>query len=103
MAKGKVTVRYVEGLRSEGERGLEDLCMLARKLGYRGVGDQLALGNGAYVSDLLQMLEDNPAMIEAIYEHVLTEEDTYGLVDEDDSEEGEDSDDDEDDDGDDDE
>lgn len=51
----------------------EDLCLLARKLGYRGVADQLLLGNGSAVSDLFNFLEDNPGAVQAVCDWILEE------------------------------
>lgn len=51
----------------------EDLCLLVRKLGYRGVADQLLIGNGAAVSDLIEFLEDNQGAIEVIVQWIVDE------------------------------
>jgi hypothetical protein len=59
-----------ENLRTEGRRGLEDLCKLARKLGYKDRLFQMQLSKDACVWDLLEFLEDNSGAIEAIYEWI---------------------------------
>lgn len=51
-----MTRSEIEGLNTEGERGMEDLARMARELGYKGVCDQLQLNNGCFVTDILAML-----------------------------------------------
>ena len=50
---------------------VEDLALLARKLGYKSRFYQLDFGNGATASDLFDFFEDNPGAIEAVVEFVL--------------------------------
>lgn len=54
--------------RTEGSRGIDDLCYVSELLGYRGSFPQLICNNGAAVSSLLNFLEDNPGCIEAMYD-----------------------------------
>lgn len=53
-------------------RGSEDLCLIAEELGYKSTGrfaiNQLQCNNGAFVSSLLSMLDDNPGLMENIQE-----------------------------------
>lgn len=69
----RVTRDYVESLPIEGERGVRELCMLVRKLGYRDPFSQLTLSNGACVGDLMTFLEDNPGAIAALHDFIVTE------------------------------
>ena len=62
-----MTKNDIRHLRTDGERGVQDLAKLARELGCRGACDQLQFSNGAFASDILALLEDNPCMIEGIY------------------------------------
>jgi len=57
-------------LRSEGVRGFQDLCKLAEELGYDGFPQQLQNNNGTFVSSLINFLEDNPGVIQTIYDWV---------------------------------
>jgi|HubBroStandDraft_6_1064221.scaffolds.fasta_scaffold22206_8 hypothetical protein len=50
---------------------VEDLALLARKLGYRSRFGQLVFNNGATASDLFDFFEDNPGAIEAVLTWVL--------------------------------
>lgn len=61
--------------RSEVERvrTFDDLCLLARRLGYKDGPEQLLLTNGASVTNLIDFLEDNPGAIEALVDWVLEE------------------------------
>jgi len=54
----------------EGRRGLEGLCKLAAALGYK---DELYFGQidrDIVIGDFLEMLQDNPGMMEAIVDKV---------------------------------
>lgn len=61
-----------QNLRSEGNRGFQDLCRLAEELHYGGYGfpQQLQNNNGTFVSSLINFLEDNPGAIQAIYDWI---------------------------------
>lgn len=51
--------------------GFDDMCEISEEMGYkRGFGDQLACPNGAYVSSFMDMMEDNPGMVEAMCEWI---------------------------------
>lgn len=76
----------VEDLRTEGTRGVEELGRFAKELGYDHEPQQLLMRNGCSVSGILNMLEDNPGMIKAIYEFALDNEDCYEWEKEDDEE-----------------
>ena len=51
-------------------RTTEDFCAFAEKLGYKQTGrfacNQLQNNNGFYVSSLINMLDDNPGILEVI-------------------------------------
>lgn len=64
--------RSLEDLPTEGNRGFRALCGLARSLGYDTEPKQLYNSDGTTVSSLINMLEDNPVMIEAIIKVVST-------------------------------
>ena len=53
----------------------DDLCLLAEMLGYKETGrfaiNQLQCNNGAFVSSLLRLLDDNPDLMETMREWVL--------------------------------
>jgi hypothetical protein len=53
----------------------DDLCQLAEMLGYKETGrfaiNQLQCNNGAFVSSLLRLLDDNPDLMETMREWVL--------------------------------
>jgi hypothetical protein len=84
-------ISEVEDLRTEGESGVEDLAKMARALGYKGACDQLQLNNGAFVSDIIALLEDNPGIVSAIYDFVIDHSGSYeGIEPEDPEEEDED-------------
>jgi hypothetical protein len=59
----------IENLQTEGTSGLVDLDRLAKALGY----------NNRYQTPIEEMLEDNPGMIEALYNYVLDNEECYKL------------------------
>lgn len=67
---GKNNYADPESLPSEGERGFTTLCGLARHLGYDTYPQQLYNNDGTTVSSLINMLQDNPGMIEAMYKWV---------------------------------
>lgn len=56
--------------RTEGRRGVETLCILARGLGYKDPMYWGQLTSKACVGDLISMLEDNSGMIQAMIEWV---------------------------------
>lgn len=61
-------------------RTAADLCKIAEILGYRRqTGGQLACKNGAQVSSLLDFIDDNPGLIEAMmnwtFDNVLLDDD----------------------------
>lgn len=56
--------------RTEGRRGVETLCILARGLGYKDRQHWGQLSSKACVGDLIEMLEDNSGMIQAMIEWV---------------------------------
>ena len=59
--------RKQEGLYCmEGRRGVEALCQIARGIGYRDAMCFGQLTHKAAIGDLIEMLEDNTGMIEAI-------------------------------------
>lgn len=50
-------------------RSSDDLCLLAEMLGYKDKTiNQLQCNNGAFVSSLLNLLDDNPDLMETIKE-----------------------------------
>lgn len=57
----------IENLRTEGSRGVQDLCGLVRHLGSKDPFNQLQNNDGSCVGDLMCFLEDNSGCIEAIY------------------------------------
>ena len=56
--------------RTEGRKGVENICQLARALGYRDPQYFGQLSSKAAIGDLVCMLEDNPGMLEAMFEWV---------------------------------
>lgn len=56
--------------RLEGRKGLENLCKLARALGYKDPQYFGTLTSDAAVGDLINFLEDNSGAIEAIIEWI---------------------------------
>jgi hypothetical protein len=58
----------LDEFRTEGSRAISDLCRMAEILGYRTRPEQLQCENGAFVSSLLAFFEDNPGVVEAIYD-----------------------------------
>lgn len=56
-------------------RKSDDLCALAELLGYKETGrfaiNQLQCNNGAFVSSLLSLLDDNPDLMDTMREWVL--------------------------------
>lgn len=81
-------ISEVERLHTAGHKGLEDLARLADALGYNTEPQQLLFNNGCSVSGILNMLEDNPGMIEAMYNFILDNANIYdGLEKESDEEE----------------
>jgi hypothetical protein len=57
----------------------DDLCQFAEELGYKETGkyacNQLQCSNGSYVSSLLNFLNDNPGVMEAIRDWTLENQD----------------------------
>jgi hypothetical protein len=62
------TRKSIENLRI---RKSDDLCKMAEDLGYKRPWGQLQCNNGAFVSSLLDFLDDNPGAMEAIQEWAL--------------------------------
>ena len=56
--------------RTEGRKGVENICQLARALGYRDPQYFGQLSQRAAIGDLICMLEDNPGMLEAMFEWI---------------------------------
>jgi hypothetical protein len=56
--------------RTEGRRGVEQLCQLTRALGYRDSQYFGQLTSKASLGDLVMFLEDNPGAIEALHEWI---------------------------------
>lgn len=60
-------------------RKSDDLCKVAEMVGYKETGrfaiNQLQCNNGAYVSSLLRLLDDNPDLMETIRDWVLKKRD----------------------------
>ncbi len=56
---------WQNAIRIEGSRGFENLCRLARAIGYRDPMYQLQFRDGC-VGDLMVFFEDNPGAIEAV-------------------------------------
>jgi hypothetical protein len=56
--------------RTEGRKGLENLCQVARAVGYKDPHYQMQLSSKAAVGDLILFLEDNPGAIEAVFNWV---------------------------------
>lgn len=52
--------------RTEGRKGVENLCKLVSAIGYKDPQYYGQLSNGASLGDLVNFLEDNPGAIEAI-------------------------------------
>jgi hypothetical protein len=57
-------------IRTEGRKGVEGLCKLSRALGYKDTQYFGQLTSDACIGDLIEMLEDNPGVIEAMWEWV---------------------------------
>ena len=53
--------------RTEGRRGVEQLCQLTRALGYRDSQYFGQLTSKASLGDLVMFLEDNPGAVEALH------------------------------------
>lgn len=56
--------------RVEGRQGVQNMCTLARALGYKDPMYFGQLSSKAAIGDLICMLEDNPGLIEAMIEWV---------------------------------
>ena len=56
-----------ENMHLEGRRGFEDLCKIARVLGYKDSMYFGALQNGAHIGDLIEFFEDNMGALNAEY------------------------------------
>ena len=54
--------------RLEGRKGVENLCTIARAIGYKDPQYYGQLTHKAAIGDLIMMLEDNSGMIEAMLE-----------------------------------
>ncbi len=60
----------------EGRRGVESLCTVARAVGYKDPQYFGQLTRTAALGDLVLMLEDNPGMVEAMFEWMSTQNNT---------------------------
>jgi hypothetical protein len=60
--------------RTEGRRGVENLCQVVRAVGYRDPMYWGQLSNKAAVGDLLLFLEDNPGAIEAMFNWIMEQD-----------------------------
>lgn len=76
----------IERLPTEGDQGIRSLCKLAQGLGYKDPFYHLQLPTGECIGDLLEMLRDNPCMVEAIHTCVLNNPDIFNLDDEEEDE-----------------
>ncbi len=60
-------------------RKSDDLCKIAEMVGYKETGrfaiNQLQCDNGAFVSSLLRLLDDNPDLMDKIQEWILENSD----------------------------
>lgn len=54
----------------EGRRGVENMCRLARALGYKDPMYFGQLSNNASIGDLIEMLQDNSGLLNAMVEWV---------------------------------
>jgi len=68
MSNDKPTRGEIEGLWTEGARAVEDMAELAERLDYRG--KQLMLPNRAHLTSITTMMEDNPGLVEAMYDWI---------------------------------
>lgn len=69
-------------------RNSDDLCKLAEMVGFGGGSEgQLQCKNGAFVSSLLEMIDDNPDLIDLIKDFVTDNIDAYEALEDDDEEE----------------
>lgn len=53
---------------NEGRRGVENLCKLARVIGYKDTQYFGQLSNGSSIGDLIEFFEDNSGAIDAVIE-----------------------------------
>lgn len=70
----------IKELKKINPRTADDLCKIAEILGYRRrTGGQLTCRNGAQVTSLIDFLNDNPGLIEAMmnwtFDNVILEDD----------------------------
>lgn len=74
-------------------RKSDDLCELAEMLGYKETGrfaiNQLQCNNGAFVSSLLSLLDDNPDLMDTMKDWVLENVDLEETEEDDECEEDE--------------
>jgi hypothetical protein len=56
----------------EGRRGVVELCKVASLLGYKDPQYFGQLDRGAVIGDLINMLEDNSGLIQAMLDHIST-------------------------------
>ena len=54
----------------EGRRGVIELCKVASLLGYKDPQYFGQLSSGAVIGDLIEMLEDNSGLIQAMLDHI---------------------------------
>jgi hypothetical protein len=64
-------------LPTEGNRGFTSLCGLAGYMGYDTYPQQLYNSDGTTVSSLMNMLEDNPGMVQAIFDWIDDNKESY--------------------------
>lgn len=65
------TIReFIDTSRWEGEKATENFAYLCERLVGRPGIQQLAFNNGCYVSGILEFMEDNPGLVQAMVEWV---------------------------------
>lgn len=60
---------------TEGNRGVQNICKLARAIGYKDPTYFGQLGRDCYIGDLINFFEDNPGAIQAVVEWVGDQDD----------------------------
>lgn len=65
-----ISLEELQSLRTEGEIAVQDLAKMAEMLGYKEKFGHLQCKNGAYITNFLNFLEDNPGAVEAIHKWV---------------------------------
>ena len=74
-----ITIKEIHNLRTEGSDGIESLAFLANGLGYNS-NYGYRVGNNNYISQIQEMLEDNPGMVEAIIGFVVDNKDFFDNI-----------------------